>query len=85
MLKFITLENLDQCFKGQSAHAYNRNVAFRLGMFHVGWMGALQTGEFKLWRCYVLHIAATMYTDFVSSLDLELLTSLKDLLETFAT
>jgi hypothetical protein len=40
---------MDQCFKGQSAgaHAYDTNVAFRLGMFHVDWMGALQRDEFK--------------------------------------
>jgi len=39
---------MDQCFKGQSAHAYNRNVAFRLGMFHVGWMGAMRSDEFQV-------------------------------------
>jgi hypothetical protein len=44
---------MDQCFKGQSAHAYDRNVAFRLGTFHVDWKGGLQPGEFKYWRCYV--------------------------------
>jgi hypothetical protein len=62
---------MDQCFKGQSAHAYNRNVAFRLGMFHVGWMGAMLPGGFKFWRYHFLHIAVTIHAAFVSSLDLE--------------
>jgi len=56
---------MDQCFKGQSAHACNRNVAFQLGMFHVGWMGAMQQDEFKYWRCYVLLIAVTIHAAFV--------------------
>jgi len=60
---------MDQRFKGQSVHAYNRNVAFRLGMFHVGWMGAMQPGEFKFWRCHVLHIVVKTHTAFVSNLD----------------
>jgi hypothetical protein len=60
---------MDQCFKGQSAHAYNRNVAFRLGIFHVGWMGAMQPGEFTFWYCHVLRIAVKTHAAFVSSLD----------------
>ena len=62
---------MDQCLKGQSAYAYNRNVAFPIGAFHVDWMGAQQPGEFKILHCYLLHIAARMCAIFVSRLDLE--------------
>jgi predicted lactoylglutathione lyase len=38
---------MDQCFKGQSYKAYNRNVAFTLGAFHIEQMGVLQIDEFR--------------------------------------
>jgi len=62
---------MDQRFEGQSADAYNRNVAFRLGMSHVGWMGAVQPGEFKFWRCCIFHTARRLCVVFVTSLDFE--------------